>query len=204
MISFLRGRLEEAEQDFVILDVGGVGYRLHVPCSTRRSLPPVGENTRFYTYLQVREDALTLYGFASREEHRLFELLLGVSGVGPRLALGVLSAASPEVFCRLVAYEDIAGLSRLPGIGRKTAQRMILELKDKLAPMAVKEKAQPGGKDATHREALEALEALGYTRSEAVQALGMLAPGAGTGAGVEELVRAALRHLGGRQAAGSP
>ncbi|MBF0153625.1 MAG: Holliday junction branch migration protein RuvA [Magnetococcales bacterium] len=131
MIARLRGVLAEKQPNQVLIDVGGVGYRVFIPLSTYTELPPVDEATELWTITYVREEFIHLYGFASQEERALFNLLTGVSGVGGRLALAVLSTLSPGTILEALAHEDVATLSRVPGIGRKTAQRLAMELKDK-------------------------------------------------------------------------
>ena len=201
MIAHLRGELVTATADSVVIDVAGVGYRCLVPSSTRSRLPALGSVVQLYTSLQVREDALTLYGFLTPAEYDLFTLLLRVDGIGPKAALAVLSTTDPESFRRAVAFEDIAALCRVPGIGKKTAQRLVLELKEKVgtlgaAPWAtgdVPAAAQPAGD--VWSEAAEALCALGYSRSEAVEALARARSEAGDAPTVETLVRLGLKQL---------
>lgn len=205
MIAHVRGELVSSAPDSVVIDVGGVGYRCLVPTSTRSRLPAAGQSVLLFTSLQVREDSMTLYGFLSAEEYELFELLLRVDGVGPKLALGVLSATTPDSLRRSVAFEDITALCRVPGIGKKTAQRMVLELKDKVgnigpvqplggtgmpAPAAV-----AAGPADVFLDALEALLALGYVRADASQALDKARKEAGESPKTETLVRLSLKHL---------
>lgn len=202
MIAHLRGELVVGLSDSVVVDVGGVGYRCLVPASTRSRLPGVGSEVYLYTSLQVREDSMTLYGFLSPAEYELFELLLQVDGIGPKVALGVLSAASPEGFRRSVAFEDITALCRIPGIGKKTAQRLVLELKEKVgkfdaAPGAesLAAGAVEGDLSDAYAEALEALTSLGYSRAEAAAALDRARGEAGEAPAAETLVRLGLKHL---------
>lgn len=209
MIGYLRGRVVYASADEVVLDVHGVGYRAAVPSSTLSALPPAGGEAALFCHLHVREDALQLFGFAERHERDLFELLLTVSGVGPKVALQVLSALTPEAFRRAVLYQDEAVLQKVPGVGRKTAQRMLLELKDRLGALAdagggAGEAAaaapaggrHPGSEPSAPEEAVEALVVLGYSRAEAALAVERAcAQGAGAAAPAEQLVRAALRAL---------
>lgn len=209
MIGFLRGRVAHMTQDEVWLDVGGVGYRVTVPLSVRAQLPPAGAECTLYTFLHVREDAMTLYGFSAPEEERQFQLLLSVSGVGPKVALSVLSSLSPERLRQAVLYSDEAILQKIPGVGKKTAQRMILELKDKVAGAAGEAAAGmaagvsvagsgAGGAELPGNpvaEALEALTGLGYTRSEAGQVLDKARRRLGDAATAEQLVREALKAM---------
>lgn len=201
MIAHLRGELVTAGVDWVVIDVAGVGYRCLVPASTRSRLPGQGAAVQLYTYLQVREDALTLYGFLTQAEYDLFELLLRVDGIGPKVALAVLSATDPEAFRRAVALEDLDAICRVPGIGRKTAQRLVLELKDKIGAVPAGGPAPDGSPGAVvpagdaWAEAAEALCALGYSRGEAAAALDRVRAEAGGSPSVEALVRLALKQL---------
>ncbi|MFZ5825581.1 MAG: Holliday junction branch migration protein RuvA [Bacillota bacterium] len=203
MIAHLRGELVAATADSVILDVNGVGYRCLVPSSTRSRLPSTGQSVHLYTSLQVREDSMTLYGFLTAGEYDLFELLLRVDGIGAKVALGVLSATAPDSFRRAIAFEDITALCRIPGIGKKTAQRMVLELKDKVGSVGPNTGVEPVGLAAVsgaapgdvYAEAAEALSALGYSRVEAGQALDRARKEAGEAPTVETLVRLGLKHL---------
>ncbi|MBY6277719.1 Holliday junction branch migration protein RuvA [Symbiobacterium thermophilum] len=202
MIAHLRGELVTAGADWVVIDVAGVGYRCLVPASTRSRLPGQGAAVQLYTYLQVREDALTLYGFLTQAEYDLFELLLRVDGVGPKVALAVLSTTDPAAFRRAVALEDLDAICRVPGIGRKTAQRLVLELKDKIGAVPA---GGGGGSDGlpvavapagdAWAEVSEALIALGYSRGEAAAALARVRAEAGEAPSVETLVRLALKQL---------
>lgn len=201
MIAHVRGELAALSTDSVVVDVGGVGYRCLVSGSTRSRLPALGQGVQLFTSLQVREDSMTLYGFLSGEEFDLFELLLRVEGVGPKVALGVLSATTPDGFRRAVAFEDLPALTRIPGIGKKTAQKMVIELKDKIgdlggAPtMTVMPGAAPLAAPDAFAEAVEALIALGYARSEAAQALDRARREAGDQPRTETLVRLGLKQL---------
>ncbi|HYF95078.1 MAG TPA: Holliday junction branch migration protein RuvA [Symbiobacteriaceae bacterium] len=204
MIAHVRGELAAATADSAVVDAGGVGYRCLVPTSTRSRLPAVGQEVLLFTSLQVREDSMTLYGFLTAEEYDLFELLLKVEGIGPKVALSVLSATTPDSLRRALALEDITALCRVPGIGKKTAQRMVLELKDKVGAIGVAPIPLPGGVPAAptvggapdaRLDALEALAALGYTRSDAGQAVEKAAREAGEQPKTETLVRLALKHL---------
>jgi Holliday junction DNA helicase RuvA len=202
MISFLRGRSVGTGDDHVIVDVGGVGFCVFVPASTLGRLPAAGEPVALHTHLHVTEDNLQLFGFLTRDEHYLFTQLLSVSGVGPRVALSVLSAISPEEFRRAVIYEDTAALDGIPGIGPRTAQRLVIELRDRLSPRVSAGRGRkrraaptPARQDALG-EAVEALAALGYSRVEAGQAVEEAASRLGVEAGAEALVREGLKVLG--------
>lgn len=210
MIAHLHGRLVRAGVDHVVVDVAGVGYRVLVPASTRGRLPGAGREVLLYTSLQVREDSLTLFGFLTQGELELFEALLTVSGVGPKVALAILSAASPDEVRRAIALEDTAFLTRLPQVGRKLAQRLVLELRERLGAGSRTTEgsgagaAGPAVDPAAQAwvDAVEALAALGYPRPDALRALEAVRPQAGDGAEAAVLVRLALRWLGGRVISG--
>jgi holliday junction DNA helicase RuvA len=184
VIGRLSGRLAGKQPPQVLLDVGGVAYELDVPMSTFYSLPATGEPVTLHTHLVVREDAHILYGFATLEERSAFRQLIRISGVGARTALSVLSGLSVADLARAVTVQDAASLTRIPGIGKKTAERLLLELKGKLAETAGA--ASPQGSDVVN-----ALVALGYSDKEAVAAAKGLAPGLP----VAEAIRAALKAL---------
>jgi len=174
VIGSLRGTLAHKSVDEALLEVAGVGYRVSIPLSTYESLPAEGESAFLHTHLHVREDELTLYGFASRRERRLFVTLIGVSGIGPKLALHVLSRLTPERFVGAVARQDLTTLTGISGVGKKTAERMVLELKDKLADLV---EADAAGESAAVRlttngeDAVKALVALGIRRTAAEEAV---------------------------------
>ncbi len=176
MIRFLRGRLAERGKGFVVVDVGGVGFQVNMSDAPPSALPEVGAEVTLHTRLHVREDALALFGFTSAEEAGLFDLLITVSGVGPKVALGIIGACRPKRFLELVVFEDVEGLGRLPGVGKKLSQRLVVELRDKLAPKkgaltAADFPAVPAGPGDPVEEAIEALTTLGYGRVEAAQAV---------------------------------
>ena len=185
MIGRLSGRLAAKQPPQVLVDVGGVAYELDVPMSTFYNLPATGEAVSLYTHLVVREDAHTLYGFATLEERAAFRQLIRISGVGARTALAVLSGLSVGDLARAVTLQDAAPLTRVPGIGKKTAERLLLELKGKLAEPA----AGAGAEQAS--DVVNALVALGYSDKEALAAVKGLAPGIS----VAEAIRAALKTL---------
>ncbi|REK52999.1 MAG: Holliday junction branch migration protein RuvA [Thermobacillus sp.] len=177
MIDYIRGPVAHIEEEWIVVDVAGVGYRVFTP--NPYAFAASGEPVTVYTHHHVREDAMLLFGFATREEQRLFRALLEVSGIGPKVALGVLAGARPEAIAAAIRQENVAFLTKLPGIGRKTAQRMILDLKDKLdrgtgiglasgMDDLPAEPAAAGGQGAgtVWPEAREALAALGYTAAE--------------------------------------
>jgi Holliday junction DNA helicase RuvA len=191
LIGFLHGRIAAKTAPAVTLDVGGVGYELEAPMSTFLNLPAVGETVRLITHLVVREDAHILYGFATEEERRLFRNLLKVSGVGPKIALGVLSGMSVDGFSRCVLGEDVTTLTRIPGVGRKTAERLIIEMRDRVKnPHALAGFAGRPVPNDPQSEAFDALVALQYKPAEATRLLKGI--GAGTHS-TEELIRLALQ-----------
>lgn len=196
MIAMLRGRVLRRGPDWVVVDVGGVGYRVAVPASTAAALPGPGEEVTLHTHTHVREDTLALYGFASEDELRLFEDLMTVSGIGPRLSLTALSTLRPAEFRRAIAEEDVASLTRISGVGRKTAQRMILELKGKLTPGPEGDAGPQAAAafDAPESDAVAALVALGYAEADAARAVRAARAAEGE-ADTARLVRLALREL---------
>lgn len=192
MIAFLTGRVAGRTSSSALIEVGGMGFRLLMSTSSLVALPADGDEVTVHTYLHVREDELTLYGFESDEERMLFEALIGVTGVGPKLALAVLSSLKPEALRTALARDDVALLSSVPGVGKKTAQRLIIDLKDRLgAP----ELGGPAGSASSHAaiEAREALLGMGFSAAEAAAALRDIPEGATT----EQLLRGALKMLGG-------
>ena len=199
MISFLRGTVIEVLPTRLILDVGGVGYDLNIPLSTYDKLPPPGAEAKILTHLVVREDAHILYGFATPEERDLFLLLVNnVSGVGPKLALAVLNGITPVIFRGLVVAGDIASLSKIKGVGKKTAERIIVELRDKVGVSAAWEaaSAQQGlSPEEQHlNDAVLALISLGYKQAEAHKTVKAIRD-ARPKATLEELVKEALKTL---------
>jgi Holliday junction DNA helicase RuvA len=197
MIGSLRGRLAAKQPPQLLLEVGGVGYELEAPMSTFYDLPAVGAEVSLLTHLVVREDAHVLYGFVREDERRLFRLLLKVSGVGPKIALAILSGSSADAFAACIAAGDTAALTRIPGVGRKTADRLIVELRDRLAggDATVATLTTAAGAGAGPRgEALAALVALGYRPVEATQMVDRAeADPAGASASTEDLIRRALQ-----------
>jgi len=187
VIAFLEGEVAEKGTDRVVLAVNGTGYELLVPVSTLAKLPPLGNRARLFTRLQVRDDALVLYGFCSTEERGLFDLLVTVSGVGPKLALAFLSVFSPEGLRRAVSADDVGALATVPGVGKKMAGRVVVDLRDKLG-------SGDGAPSGPLSEVRSALLALGLSPHEARDAMESLA---GDGdAPVEHLLRRALQSVG--------
>lgn len=200
MIAFLHGTLVDALPTQVTLDVRGVGYDVLIPLSSFDRLPPLGQEIRLLTHLSIREDAHTLYGFVTDGERELFRLLIHtVSGIGPKIALNILSGMPTAGFRAAVAGGDIKALSQISGVGRKTAERIVVELKDKVGgnaatalPGASPRPAVPGPEQAIH-DAVLALVALGFRQPEAYETVRAAQAVLGTQASVEQLVRASLR-----------
>jgi Holliday junction DNA helicase RuvA len=190
MIGFLRGEVAGRAPDGCFLDVGGVGYKLACSLTTLASLPPDGEMFKLWTHVHVREDALSLFGFASEEEQRMFELLLGVAGVGPKVALQVCSSFTPDSFRRSLVTGDVAAISSVPGIGKKTAQRILLDLKEK---MELPDLEIVGSRPDSIAKARSALENLGYTPGEVRVALAEAGPD--PDAPIQEVIKSALKVL---------
>ena len=192
MIGSIRGRITSKTPPQLTVEVGGLGYELEAPMSTFFLLPAVGEEVRLLTHLVVREDAHILYAFATEDERRLFRSLIKVSGVGPKIALALLSGISVEAFALCVQNQDIAALTRVPGIGRKTAERLVVEMKDRLGPPADAAFAATAAAAGTspEAEAFGALVALGYRPAEATRLLKAAGPGTHS---TEELIRRALQ-----------
>lgn len=200
MIAYLKGTVIKAGGEYIIVEVAGIGYKVYVPSSIFARLPAAGGEAQVHTYLHVREDAMQLYGFLEQEELELFERLLQVSGIGPKVALTILSAMPAASFRVAVINEQLSALTAIPGIGKKTAQRMVIELKDKLIKTARGEvEAAPAAAAGGHEssdEAWQALVALGYTAGEAQRAVRKIAMATGAPESVQELIRLALRELG--------
>jgi Holliday junction DNA helicase RuvA len=196
MIGFLKGRLAIKQPPMLLVDVNGVGYELEAPMSTFYGLPTTGEPVALFTHLVVREDAHILYGFGTDGERRLFRALLKVSGVGPKLALGILSGSSVEDFLRIVEAEDVAMLTRIPGIGRKTAERVIIEMRDSVQKLGAPGDAAghtasaPAAAPSPQSEAFSALIALGYKPPEVTR---LLKSGDEPGLSTTEIIRRALK-----------
>lgn len=190
MIAFIDGTLVAKSTDHCIVDVNGVGYRAACSSQTLAAMPQEGERCRIWTHTYVREDQLALYGFATQPEQRIFEALLGVSGVGPKVALQLCSGFAPEAFRRALVTDDVAAISSVPGIGKKTAQRILLDLKEKLE---LPDLSIVGSRPDVLSQARSALENLGYSPGEVRAALGELQPSASDA--VEDVVKSALKVL---------
>lgn len=199
MIGYLKGVISHIFVNSCFIDVHGVGYRTYAPASTLDTLC-VGQEAMLYTYMSVREDAIVLYGFATQDEYDLFMLLIGVNGVGPKVALGILSAGTADSFRLAVHQKDIKGLTKMPGIGKKTAERIVLELQDKIGPVASEDagaadlgnSAAPGLSDIL-AETLAALTSLGYSEQEVLPVAESHLTGCTT---VEQLLKETLKALG--------
>jgi Holliday junction DNA helicase RuvA len=200
MIGQLRGIILEKQPPQLLLDVNGVGYEIDAPMSTFYRLPDIGQEVTLLTHFVVREDAHHLFGFYSRDERVLFRTLLKVNGVGPKLALTILSSIDPDEFVRCVVNNDAASLVRIPGVGKKTAERLIIEMRDKLASwqqnspveLTLLPNQDRGSRNQTVQDAISALIALGYKPQEASRAVSKVDDGSLTS---EEIIRRALREM---------
>ena len=197
MISYIKGKLEIKMTGFVVIDVGGLGYKVFMSDNSIEKLGNIGDNVKVYTHHHVREDDISLYGFCTMEELRMFELLIGVSGVGAKTALTMLAVIDPSNFALAIISEDVATLTKIPGIGAKSAQRIILELKDKLKKENIDKNStiqmiQPISGENKMQEAIEALQVLGYNRKEIEKAFSKLEKASLT---TEELIRKGLNIL---------
>ena len=196
MYAHIQGTVTDKGMDYLVLEAGGVGYLLSVSASTLSAAPPMGSVMKCYTWLSVREDALELFGFSSKEEKRMFERLRSVSGVGPKTALAILSALNLRDLSVALVTGDIQTLTRAPGIGKKTAQRLILELREKVEDseltggVAV---SVPNKEGDPASEAIEVLMSLGCTATEAAQAV---ARAVGSASTTDEIIRLALKGMG--------
>ena len=206
MISYIKGALGAVEDDVIVVETGGIGLAVHVPLSLLEELPALGEEVTVYTYFQVREDAMTLYGFLHRQDREMFKQLIGVNGIGPKGALGILSVMRPDDLRIAIVSGDAKAISKAPGIGAKTAQRLILDLKDKVDLEEVMMSSFGGGKEnssdagasaagmaASAKEAVAALTALGYTGMEASKAVKKVE--ITENMSVEDILKASLKHL---------
>lgn len=206
MISYIKGALGAVEDDVIVVETGGIGLAVHVPLSLLEELPALGEEVTVYTYFQVREDAMTLYGFLHRQDREMFKQLIGVNGIGPKGALGILSIMRPDDLRIAIVSGDAKAISKAPGIGAKTAQRLILDLKDKVDLEEVMMSSFGGGKEnssdagasaagmaASAKEAVAALTALGYTGMEASKAVKKVE--ITENMSVEDILKASLKHL---------
>lgn len=195
MFSYIKGDLMEISGDSIVVENNGIGFRVFIPGSVIPSLPSVGNEIKIHTYFQVKEDAMNLYGFLAKDDLYVFKLLLSVNGIGPKGALSILSAMTPDDLRFAVLAGDSKMISTAPGIGNKTAQRLIIELKDKLSIEDVINKEEgislPKNDD-NRNEAVQALVALGYSRSEAYKAVNKVQ---GEHSDTEELLKLALKKM---------
>ena len=200
MISYIRGELVAVEEEKVIVDVGGVGYGIFMPAQSVGRLPQIHNEVKLHTYLHIKEDAMQLYGFLTRDDLKVFKLVIGVSGIGPKGALNILSNLSADDLRFAVLSNDVKAISAAQGIGKKTAEKLIIELKDKLSMddvlkhMAVEEKTVSGVQNnGVQAEAVQALAALGYGNTEALRAVRQAEVTAGST--VEDILKQALRFM---------
>lgn len=199
LIAYISGTLAEKKPTEAVIDVGGLGYRLLIPASSFDKLPAKGEAVRLHTTLIVREDSQTLYGFATEAERQVFETMIGVSGIGPKLALAALSGMSPGELRDVVLAGDTGMLTRIPGVGKKTAERLIVELRDKLSKLdglGTYGAVASDGEDAQARsDARAGLEALGLSRAEAEKRIRVVLRDHPAVSSAEDLIRIALRPV---------
>ena len=201
MVSYVRGELVAIEEEKVIIDVNGVGFGIFMPAQSMNYLPPIGEEVRLHTYMNVREDAIHLFGFLTKDDLKVFKLVIGVSGIGPKGGLSILSQLSPDDLRFAVMANDSKAIAKAPGIGKKTAEKLIIELKDKLSIEDVLNKvddsevvvANTGASNEIQAEAVQALVALGYGNTESMKAVKKVQMDENTT--VEEVLKAALKNM---------
>ena len=198
MISYIKGELADVFDGGIVVEANGIGYGIFISGRVANLLPPMGSEVKIHTYLNVREDAMQLFGFLTRDDLEIFRLLIGVNGIGPKGALGILSALSADERRFAVIAGDVKAITKAPGIGKKTAERLLIELKDKLSAEEFLERSVSGSGEWTEnetdvqKEAVQALVALGYSSTESMQA------GKKTGlqnASVEEILKQALKKM---------
>jgi len=197
MISFIRGELAAVESDMALIDVAGVGYGVFMPNQLLERLPSIGQEVKLFTYLNVREDAMQLYGFFRKDELEIFKLILGVSGIGPKGGLNILSLLSVDELRFAVLSGDVKAISKAQGVGKKTAEKLIIELKDKLKiedmiPITHEDVIDTSTQRGVQGEAIQALVALGYGNTESLQAVRQIEIG---NKSVEEVLKEALRKM---------
>lgn len=200
MYAYIKGELAEINSDHIVIETGGIGYQIYIPGQTFSYLPPIGEQLKAYTYLYLREDAMILYGFLTKDDLELFKLLISVSGIGPKGGLAILSTLNADELRFAVLSGDAKSIARSPGVGGKTAQRVILELKDKMSLEEAFEKktehvnsVQSSGSSSVKNDAVMALTALGYSSTESLKAVSAVE--ITEDMDVEALLRAALKHM---------
>lgn len=197
MITYLHGTLAKKSPTEIVVDVNGVGYAVHVSLSTFEQLPEAGSNLHILIYHHVREDAQLLYGFAGESEREMFKMLIGVSGIGPKMAQTILSGIRPEELIRTISHGALSALTAIPGIGKKTAERLLVELRDKVSKIEGTEKIidLPTSSASVRNEALTALVSLGFSREKAEQSLrNVLNEMNGKTISVEDLIKRALQN----------
>ncbi len=196
MIAHIEGKVDFRSEEVVVIDAGGIGYEVHVPTPILEQLPPEGDNCKLYIHSNFREeDGTSLYGFASLQDRDFFRLLLTVSGIGPKVGLGIMSSASVGEIAEAIVTEDLKKLTSMNGVGKKTAQRLILELKEKVAKLRILQHARkPVQGDMTSADAVDALVALGYSRQVSSDAVARAREGFTALPHVNELVVASLRY----------
>ena len=196
MYAYIKGTLEEKSTDSIVVETAGIGYKIYVSEHTMAKLGEIGEKVKIYTHYHVREDNISLYGFMSNEELKMFELLLQVSGIGAKTAIAMLSNITPSKFALAIISNDLKTLTKIPGIGNKSAQRMVLELKDKLKTQTAieddKEETTPNDNSESINEAGQALQILGYNKSEISKVFDKFDT---HNLSTEELIKEALKRL---------
>ena len=196
MIAYVRGLLDHKEPNLVIVDVSGIGHEVFVPLSTYQKLPAIGAQVKLHTHHHVREDTMQLYGFVSTEEKEIFEMVLSISGVGAKVALSILSSISVDAFRRAVAQGDMKALTKIPGIGKKSAERMVLELKDKIGKVQLDERMAKILETESGSDAVSALLSLGAGQSAAEYAVYRAERLLGKDAKIEDVIAQSLKLLG--------
>lgn len=199
MIAFLRGKVLNVTSDHVIIDVNGVGYRVFIPSNLANHFSSIGKEVDLFTYFHVKEDQMQLFGFLDPGDKEMFEMLLEVGGIGPKLALGILSAVTKDKLAQAIVEEKISLLTKLPGIGKKTAQRLILELKDKIAKSNMffpKDNKLPDQRLDAYNDALDALLGLGYSQKEVEPLLQAILEEKGYNISLDVLIKSVLQELG--------
>lgn len=198
MYAYIKGSLEVKTKGYIVIEANGIGYKIFMSETAIEKLGEIGETVKVHTYLKVKEDEMSLYGFNSNEELRMFELLLSVSGIGAKIAIGMLSNITPSSFALAVTTNDVAKIKSLPGIGPKGAQRIILELKDKIKTQEIPEKVESNSQDnsqtvdnAAKTEAVTALQVLGYSKKEIEKALENI----DLNISVEDMIKQGLKNL---------
>jgi Holliday junction DNA helicase RuvA len=196
MIAHIEGKIESRTTDTVIVEAGGLGYEVHVPAHVGDLLPPDGERCKLFVHTNFSEDyGTSLYGFITKEDRDLFRLLLTVSGIGPKVGLNILSSVTAEELAEAIVHEDLKALTHVNGVGKKTAQRLVLELKDKIADMRIMLRVKKPMADMTSDDAVDALQTLGYSRAAAVDAVDKARGTFTAQPKVEELIKVSLRYL---------